>query len=220
MTPNSVGGAEAESVIADDAQSVEVTAAIPCSWRINMKADRSGIVLLMLAIAGVPCNPALSQQTENALSVRLATVEARVQQLEDEREIHAIVFDYMRFSAARDWQAYADLFTADGELELFDSTHQGRQAIFDRVAGSTTNTPRPDALPRVSFLTGVNIQLHGDQATSVSRFNSYAENADGTMSVTGTGRYEDVLVKIDGRWKIRKRSVNWDMPRRMVRPAR
>lgn len=185
-----------------------------------MKPDRSGIVVLMLSIAGVPCNPALAQQTENALSVRLATLEARVQHLEDEREIHAIVFDYMRFSAARDWQAYADLFTADGELELFDSTHQGRQAIFDRVAGSTTNTSRPDALPRVSFLTGVNIQLHGDQATSVSRFNSYAENADGTMSVTGTGRYEDALVKINGRWKIRKRSVNWDMPSRMVRPAR
>ena len=44
-----------------------------------------------------------------------------------------------------------------------------------------------------------------------SRFTFLGEQPDGTFRVTGSGIYSDTWVREEGEWRIKSRTVDWDL---------
>ena len=101
---------------------------------------------------------------------------------------------------------------------LGEDVHNGIDAIrawytdYDRKVRSTVN-------PMRHKITAPYVQVDGDRATSVSYLDAdFVSNANGEMGVA-TGRYEDQLVKDQGRWWISERVILVDHSVRLATPA-
>jgi uncharacterized protein (TIGR02246 family) len=155
---------------------------------------------LLLALV-LLCAPAFAQKP---------SVEARLQKLEDMEEIRTLLLDYGRTLDSRDLRGYSELFTKDGEwIGGFGST-KGRAellAFMQKNIGSAPNAGRTYHL-----LTNFFIQVNGDRATAHSRWSYVVGTADKKPVLEHSGRYEDTLVREDGRWKFQKRVVHNDLP--------
>ena len=108
--------------------------------------------------------------------------------------------DYPRALDTRDFDAYAALFTEDGELSLQGNTAKGRAAIKQFVAALP-------AEPRVIHpITNLSYEIDGDSASGGAYWQDVGL-AGGAPGVLIAGRYEDTLRKVDGEWRIAKRSI-------------
>jgi uncharacterized protein (TIGR02246 family) len=108
--------------------------------------------------------------------------------------------DYPHALDTRDFDAYAALFTEDGELSLQGQTAKGRQAIKAFVAALP-------AEPRVVHpITNLSYRIDGDTATGGAYWQDIGMvgNAPGVVIA---GRYEDTLRKVGGAWRIAKRDI-------------
>jgi hypothetical protein len=103
----------------------------------------------------------------------------------------------------KDIENWADLFMADGSIEMPDVGRFTGRAEIVRYGHLLTDDP---AYPGRQHWVNQTV-LEGDESQAVA--NSYGmityRDADGKSSVRGTGRYRDVLVKHEGRWKFRER---------------
>ncbi|MEO8096700.1 MAG: nuclear transport factor 2 family protein [Acidobacteriota bacterium] len=138
------------------------------------------------------------------------SLEARVQRLEDMEAIRTLLLDYGRTLDARDLKAYSELFTKDGEWIGGFGSVKGRPellAFMQKNMGPGQNTGKTYHL-----LTNFFINVTGDTATAVSRWSYVVGNGDKKPQLEHSGRYEDVIVREDGRWKFRKRVVFNDLP--------
>ncbi len=146
------------------------------------------------------------------------SLEARVRQLEDEATIQRQLEDYMGLLRSRDWDNYIKMFAkAAPELHMAEGTVVGREAIrtrmdnaSKRMAAAATAQNRPQ-LQRADLLSDVRVQVTGDTATARSRFTFVGEQPDGTFRVTGSGIYTDTWVREEGEWRIKSRTVDWDL---------
>jgi len=145
------------------------------------------------------------------------SLEARVQQLEDEATIRRLLDDYMGLLQSRDWDNYVKLFAKQGQLDIVEGVLTGRDAIRTRMdnasrrmasAAAAQNRPQ---LQRADLLSDVRVQVTGDTATAKSRFTFIGEQPDGSFRVTGSGIYTDTWIREEGEWRIKRRSVNWDL---------
>jgi len=76
---------------------------------------------------------------------------------------------------------------------------------YDRRGNSRSPLDGPPAPQR--------IEVHGDDATSMSRF-SYVQAIDGQLpEVRLVGHYDDVLRREDGQWKFARRTITIDAGR-------
>jgi uncharacterized protein (TIGR02246 family) len=108
--------------------------------------------------------------------------------------------DYPHALDTRDFDAYAALFTEDGELSLQGNTSKGRAAIKAFVSGLP-------AEPRVIHpITNLSYRIDGDTATGGAYWQDVGL-VNGAPGVLIAGRYEDTLRKVDGEWRIAKRSI-------------
>jgi len=113
---------------------------------------------------------------------------------------------------------YADLYTRT--RRLIDEAHvegvlKGHDAIRTRMANASarmataaTGAPRRQS---ADLLSNVYVQVDGETATARSRFTFLAEDEDGSFRVRGSGLYLDTWVREDGAWKIKRRTVQWDL---------
>jgi uncharacterized protein (TIGR02246 family) len=137
-----------------------------------------------------------------------------LQKLMDRAEIEELVATYVHALDTLDADAYEGVFTEDGVYELPGGVVQmGRVAIRKivtdlqaaRARNETAGTPSP-RLYHVMANSSIEIL----DATN-ARHQSYAQTvraADNGQFVVGfMGRYEDVLVKVDGRWLIKSRKL-------------
>ena len=91
------------------------------------------------------------------------SIEQRLRRLEDLEEIRQLFVDYGQYLDAGDFEAYADLFAADGEVRLGPmGSAQGRDQI---------KTLMEQALAGVigtsyHLITSPRVQIDGDTATS------------------------------------------------------
>jgi ketosteroid isomerase-like protein len=108
--------------------------------------------------------------------------------------------DYPHALDSRDFDAYAGLFTEDGELTLQGSTAKGRAAIKTFVAGLP---PEPRVMHPISNLS---YEIEGDRATGGAYWQDIGL-VNGAPGVLVAGRYEDTLRKIDGEWRIATRNI-------------
>jgi hypothetical protein len=129
----------------------------------------------------------------------------------------AIVNLQGRYLFAMDFQdaeTYASTFTEDGVIDWARGEVKGRKAIYDFMASGTYN-PTQDAekgkWPAASrhFITNQVIKVEGNTAKAVTYwFQATNNTADRHTMVLGLfGHYEDELVKIDGQWYFKKRTI-------------
>jgi uncharacterized protein (TIGR02246 family) len=138
----------------------------------------------------------------------------RLQKLVDRAEIEELVVRYVHALDTLDADAYEGVFTEDAVYELPGGiVHTGRAAIrkivTDLQAARARNEAAGTPSPRLYHVMA-NSSIEMLDATN-ARHRAYAETvraADNGQFVVGfMGRYEDVLVKIDGRWLIKSRKL-------------
>jgi hypothetical protein len=138
----------------------------------------------------------------------------------------------MRYAAAlntQDADTYVSLFTPDAELELrraideppFLGPFKGRDALrkqwFPDGAGAIDASGRRHFGPMRHVTTNYEIDVRGDTATVRAFFIEVVSNGANIPpgskppTIHAMGRYEDELVKQDGRWLFSKRVVVTDM---------
>ena len=153
-----------------------------------------------------------------------ASIETRLQRQEDTEAIRRVLREYGRRLDAGDLQGYANLFSVDGEWIGGFGAVKGRAQIapfmeknmrtpLPSVEGQAAASAPPRPGPRgVHLLTNEIIDLNGDRATVWSRWTYMSRSADNKPVPVLVGHYDDVMVRENGDWKIRKRVVSGDIP--------
>ena len=139
---------------------------------------------------------------------------ARIQRIEDRAEIEQLLLNYGRYLDARDFKAYAQLFAREGVWEGGMGTVQGPAAIQTFMEKAI---PGPNTAHNFHLLSNFVIDVQGETATAWSRWQFVAPGQDGRPVVAQAGRYDDTLVREDGRWKFKRRVAANDLP--LPRPA-
>ncbi len=138
--------------------------------------------------------------------------EARLRRLEDIEQIRTLLVDYGRSLDRRDWAAYAALFAREGEWVGGFGTAKGPAAIEAMMRKGVGGAANDDPQRNFHLLTNFEIEADGDHGRAWSRWSFVAEGPDGRAQVLYAGRYDDVLVREDGRWKFERRTVTGDLP--------
>lgn len=160
------------------------------------------IMPVMLALA-----PAAAMAQASA-----ATLEQRMQRVEDELAIRRILVDYARLLDERDYAGFADLFTPEGEWNRADgSGRKGRaaiRAVLEEVMG-------PAGAPNAAnyhLISNPRVDLEGDRARATSRYLFVMRGPDGQPVPALAGVYHDEFVRHQGEWMIKRRVAEDIMP--------
>jgi ketosteroid isomerase-like protein len=137
----------------------------------------------------------------------------RLQALEDREEIRQIFVDYARYLDSGDHAGYASLFAPDGVLaaQLGEAVGPGAiQALLDKAMGPQVRGHLPAS---IHVMTNQQIDVAGDSATAKTVWYYLTTDPDASPTVLQSGRYEDDLVRVDGRWKIKRHQISRVMGR-------
>ena len=176
----------------------------------------------ILTLAG---SAALALATTHAMAAE--TSEARLRAVEDRLAIQELVVgEYPRALDGRNWKAYADTFTPDGELTTGGNVIKGREAIEKNFstprpppAGQPAPPPpAPGQITTLHVVTNLNFKIVGDRATGGAYWQTIGLR-DGRSTVLGAGHYEDVLWRVNGVWKFQSRVIANDLPPRAAAAA-
>ena len=133
---------------------------------------------------------------------------ARLQRLEDKDEIQQLLLDYGRHLDSRDFAAYGRLFAKDGEWVGGFGTASGGPAGIQAFMEKSMGTA-PNAAKNYHLLANFVISVSGDTATAWSRW-AFVVPGERGASIAQAGRYDDTLVRENGRWKIKRRVASND----------
>jgi ketosteroid isomerase-like protein len=139
-----------------------------------------------------------------------ASVTARLQRLEDFEEIRTVLLDYGRFLDSRDLAAYSRLFATDGEWVGGFGSAKGPAGILEFMQKNLGTGPNRNN--SYHTLSNFEIQVKGDTATAWSRWTFIIPAADGKPVISQAGRYDDTLVRENGRWRFKRRTASNDIP--------
>jgi hypothetical protein len=172
---------------------------------VHYEASRVGRPILDVPAAGSSAVEAASRRPElRDLARRMATVASRAQQLADEIEVTNLQHAYGYYADRRMWDDVADLFAADGTMEI------GLQGVY---AGRASVRRGLNALGRQGMTAGeINDHVHLQTIVTVSPDGRTARARGTDLGMIGSpgGRplwtqsiYENEYVKQDGRWKFK-----------------
>jgi len=126
----------------------------------------------------------------------------------DAEAIRCLLSDYGRLLDARDWDAWAALFTPDGQWIGGDyGVIGGRDALVAFGRREFDGTP-----PCVHMLSNMAVRPDGDRATAWSRWLVVEQQGDGTLRITLAGSYADELVRLAEGWRFARRTATLDLP--------
>jgi uncharacterized protein (TIGR02246 family) len=129
------------------------------------------------------------------------SLEQRVQRMEDESVIRKMVVEYGAFLDAKDYASYAALFAPDGEWV------GGFGSLGKAEAGYVNKTS-------FHMLTNPLIEIDGDTAHVTSKYLFWTKSADNKPVPNLAGRYVDEFVRVNGVWKIKRRTTYGVFPYR------
>jgi hypothetical protein len=122
-----------------------------------------------------------------------------------------------RYLFALDFQdagTYASTFAEDGVINWAGGEIKGRKAIYEFMSSGTYNpasSAEKGKWPAASrhFITNQVIKVEGNTAKALTYwFQATNNTADRRTMVLGLfGHYEDELIKIDGQWYFKKRTI-------------
>jgi uncharacterized protein (TIGR02246 family) len=166
--------------------------------------DSKGLIMIAAVLAMLP---AATAQTK--APAKPASIEARLQRMEDIEEIRAVLTDYGRFLDARDFGSYSRLFAKDGEWVGGLGTVQGPAAIQAFMEKAIAG---PNTAHNYHLLSNFEIDVHGDTATAWSRWAFVVPGPDKKPVIAQGGRYDDTFVRENGHWKFKRRTASNDLP--------
>ena len=155
------------------------------------------------------------------------SLEDRLRAVEDQLAIEQLLMRYAAALNTDDADTYVSLFTPDATFELkrqvdeppFLGPFEGREALrkqwFPDAPASTSGADVFGPMRHVT--TNYEIDVAGDTATVRAFFIEVVSNGanmppgSNPPTIHAMGRYEDELVKVDGRWYFSKRVVITDM---------
>jgi uncharacterized protein (TIGR02246 family) len=164
-----------------------------------MKTHRSPLLGMLAVLAAVMPAFAVAQASG-------PTVEQRLQRVEDELAISRVLVEYAARQDARDYAGYAALFAKNGEWVNGKNAYKGREAILKMLV-DLYGAPPPGYVNNESYhiTTNLQIDVNGDRATARSRHLLVMRGPKGEPTPSLAGRYEDELIREDGKWKILRR---------------
>lgn len=133
----------------------------------------------------------------------------RIRRLEDHEAIRDTWCDYLFALDSLDWEGLANVFTADGKVEMIgldsyqpgqDRSYSGRKSIIEECYApvmTTTAAPDKDQYYTGHLGTNLKIDLHGDEATTLAYFFEILGNKQ--MLV---GTYQHRMRREADRWRI------------------
>lgn len=134
---------------------------------------------------------------------------------QDRAEIENLMARYLFAMDWNDFEAYAEMFTEDGELDYASGNAKGREAILetvrafkDRIGKHYVDAEgKPAKLRHVVAQTVIRVE--GDRAWSTAMWYEMANDGEGGKPRIGTfGTYEDELRRVDGMWMFARRRIN------------
>ena len=146
---------------------------------------------------------------------RVAALEKRVQQLQDEKAIREVVIRYGEYLDARDYAAYASLFANDGVWTGGFGSFTGPAAIQEMLE-KNLGKPEQGFINKANFhlMTTVVVEVDGDTARARSRYTFFTASPDNRPTAALAGRYVDEFVRVNGTWKIKRRTTYGVIPYR------
>jgi uncharacterized protein (TIGR02246 family) len=146
---------------------------------------------------------------------RVAGLEKRVQQLQDEKAIREVLIRYGEYLDAKDYAGYASLFASDGVWTGGFGSAKGPTAIQEMLE---KNLGKPEAgfVNKSNFhlvtTAVIDVAVDGNTAKARSRYLFYTASPDSKPVATLAGRYYDEFVRQNGEWKIRSRTSHGVIP--------
>jgi uncharacterized protein (TIGR02246 family) len=145
----------------------------------------------------------------------LTAADAEAQRAKDRAAIDDLMWRYVRALDTLDPDAYAAVFTEDGEFGLGPGATKGsaalRKMVTDIKAGQAARKEKGEVIgPMYHVITNETVEFVGaDQA----RVNAYwmtvfgPADQNGQPRVAAVGREVDVLTRVNGKWLIKSRNV-------------
>ena len=168
-----------------------------------MKNFGAGVLVALVFTAGVAYS---QKQPSNDQVLR----EAR-----DRAEIEDLMWRYARALDTGNGEAYAAVYTPDGQFGTGATATKGTEAL-KRLAGGQPRTPAPGAAAAPAR--PPMYHMHANHAITFTdkdhaRFDAYyltaraAGGQDQPLQVLAVGRSVDELVRLNGKWLIQVRNV-------------
>jgi 3-phenylpropionate/cinnamic acid dioxygenase small subunit len=121
----------------------------------------------------------------------------------DEEAIRNLHAQFAQHLDDRELESWWMLFVEDGSF----NQRVGRDEVRDMILAGELNTI-PE-LRRKHAIGNIIIEVGGDTATSKSDLCMFdRRGADAPWTLAGVGRYEDRLVKVDGKWYFKHRELH------------
>lgn len=134
--------------------------------------------------------------------MKLKTLEQRLQRVEDILEIGQLRAKYCKYLDAGEWDALVELFTPDGEFHGIGSA-TGRAELKEFYA----RMRRESIEAWWHFSSNETAELDGDRATGETYLDQPC--VLGGVAYASAGRYQDEMVRHNGRWLFAKRTVTF-----------
>jgi ketosteroid isomerase-like protein len=129
----------------------------------------------------------------------VASIEQRIQAIEDRTEIVELTARYCHLARTRDIEGIVGLFCEDGVMQAGDLVEKGHARLRAMYAGALAEL---GPMPCVHNHT---VELDGDQATG--RCSVEIRMQRGGEAITAAGHYEDEFRRVGARWKFARRNL-------------
>jgi uncharacterized protein (TIGR02246 family) len=146
------------------------------------------------------------------VSVLLAAP-ALADRTEDREAIEALMWRYARALDTWNADAYAAVYTEDGQFGVGENATKGREALRNMIAafgGGRNSDSSPPQLYHMTTDTWIEFidDTHAKHHSYWLTMRAAAGDAPASVAAVGVG--VDDLVKVDGEWLIKVRNVNAD----------
>jgi hypothetical protein len=173
----------------------------PPTWDIpyHFEAAHVGVTIPESALQSL--RPSSSRQPESA---RVASLEKRVQRLNDDTQVQNLQHSYGYYLDRKMWDDITDLFSEDGSIEM---EHRGAYTGKPHIRRALEVFFGPSPLRRGELFDHVNLAtvttVSPDGRTARARTAQLSMlGVDGESAQWEAGTYENVFVKQNGTWKI------------------
>jgi 3-phenylpropionate/cinnamic acid dioxygenase small subunit len=144
-------------------------------------------------------------------SSRAADEATLLQQVVDRAEIQEVAYRYIMALDTRDADMYLSVFTEDAEYDVEGTVYRGHDELRGIVTGlqRSRDAAIAEGKPVVdlyhSNLNPVVTLISTNEARFQAYWQTLRKGDDNAMRIGGMGRIDDLMVKTDGKWRIRKR---------------
>jgi uncharacterized protein (TIGR02246 family) len=139
-----------------------------------------------------------------------------LRQMKDRLEIEDLMWRYTRALDTTDAEAYASVYTPDGQFQAGATATKGHEALKKMVAGlrqrdteaQAKGAPKPPAMYHMTANHRIVFTGKDNARVEAYYITAFAPGADKTpLRVAAVGRSVDELVRVNGKWLIKTRNV-------------